>query len=244
MSDLAVHCKGCGKPIPVDDVNINTRLAKCRGCNAVFDIADHAQGRVPRPRDPVPMPKQMIVAEGPESLTVEWKWSGMPTIFFLCFAVFWNFGVAVFIFAALSPWVKKEEGAIGLHFWLFMIPFVLIGIGTGWMALAFLLNKTKVSVEEKVLTVTHRPVRWFGERRLEASKISQLFCSEYVAYKQNEVPQYRMCVNAHMHDGSHLQLIKGLNENGQAFYLEDLLERHLGITDRSMPGEYRRSQLS
>lgn len=245
MSDLAVHCKGCGKPIPADDVNLSTGLAKCRACNAVFEFSAQVKEQGRAPRKAVPMPKNLVVAESPGSLTVVRKWkAGSLGFFFLVFALFWNLIVSVFVFAQLfgdgATWEGTDRKVSPAFIWLFLTPFILVGFATGYGALALLFNRTRISIEESQVEVVHQPFRWFGNRRLDAREINQLFCTEYVAYKSNDQPQYRMCVNAVLQDGARLELIKGLEDSGQAFYLEDLIERHLRIPDRPVSGEHPR----
>src|SRR5262245_24811824 len=249
MAELAITCKGCGKTIPADDVNLASGLAKCRGCNAVFEFTDQVKTQGRAPRQPVPMPKNMAVAEGPGSLTVVRKWkAGSLGIFFLIFALIWNLIVSVFVFATLfgkgATWEGSNEKVSPAFMWLFLTPFILVGLATGYGALALLFNRTRISIEGDQVDVVHQPFRWFGNRRLDAREINQLFCTEYVAYKSNDTPQYRMCVNAVLQDGARLELIKGLEDTGQAFYLEDLIERHLRIPNRPVHGEYRGDHLS
>jgi len=246
---LAIKCKGCGQEIPADDVNIATGLAKCRGCNAVFEFSAQVEKQGRAEREPVPMPKNLVVAEGPGSLTVVRKWkAGSLGFFFLAFALFWNLIVSVFVVATLfgpgATWEGTDQKVSPSFMWLFLTPFILVGFGMGYAALALLFNRTRVSIEGDQVEVIHRPFRWFGNRRLDAREINQLFCTEYVAYKSNDQPQYRMCVNAILQDGAKLELIKGLEDAGQAFYLEDLIERHLRIPDRPVSGEHPRRQLS
>ena len=243
---LAIKCKGCGREIPAGDVNIDTRLAKCLQCNAVFEISTQVADQSRGPRASVPMPKNMEVAEGPGSLTVVRKWkAGSLGFFFVVFALIWNLIVSVFVAAMFfgdgATWEGSDRKVSPAFMWLFLTPFILIGLGTGYASLAFLFNRTRVSIEGDQVEVIHRPFRWFGNRRLDAREINQLFCTEYVAYKSNDQPQFRMCVNAILQDGARLELIKGLEDTGQAFYLEDLIERHLRIPDRPVSGEYRRA---
>jgi hypothetical protein len=60
----------------------------------------------------------------------------------------------------------------------------------------------------------------------------------------NDRPEYRMCVKAAMTDGARIELIKGLEDPGQAFYLGNLLERRLGIESRPVHGEFKGSQVN
>lgn len=231
---MPIRCVSCRKDIPAKDVNLDHALAKCRACHAVFDFRDQVKTATPRKeREPVPMPTSLVVVEGPRTLDIVRKWGRRPGYFFLFFSSFWNLVVASFV---VNP------GAPG-ELWLFMTPFILIGLGTAYMALAMLLNQTIIQVEDSELRVSHHPLPWPGAKRVDPTQIRQLYCSEYVAYTQNKQPQYRMKVHAVMRGGSRLDLISGIEDAGQALYLEQLLEEHLGIEDRRVKGEYQGGHL-
>lgn len=247
MSNLAIHCKGCGKPIPADDVDIKSGMGKCRLCNAVFAIGDQVVPQGKAVRGPIPMPRNIVVAEGPDSLDVVRKWKRGPiAAFFLIFALGWNSLVSVFVYAVASGMEFKSDSgevASSTFLWVFLTPFILVGIGTGYAALGLLLNRTKVRVVEDKLTVRHRPIPWPGRHSLDANQINQLYCTEYVGHQSNGVLQYRMCVNALLHDGARIELIKGIEDAGQALYLEELIERNLQIRSRPIQGEFKGSHL-
>lgn len=247
MSELAIKCRGCTLPIPADDVDIKSGLAKCRSCNAVFPFGDQVDRKAKPERPPVPMPRNIVVTKGPHALSIlrKWKWSAIGG-FFLVFALFWNSIVSVFVFLAASgAEFKGDDGtpASPTFLWVFLTPFIMVGLGTGYGALGLLLNRTYIHVDKKSLTVRHRPMPWPGRHTLDATRINQLYCSQYVGHQSNGVPQYRMCVMALMADGARIELIKGLEDVGQAFYLEELIERHLQIANRPIQEEYKRSHL-
>ncbi|HEX7901634.1 MAG TPA: hypothetical protein VF950_28000 [Planctomycetota bacterium] len=241
---MRIICVSCRKEIPAGDVNIDTSLAKCLACHAVFDFTDQVKGgsapAKKRDRGEIPMPKNLVVAEGMQSLDIVRKWARGPAFFFLFFSGFWNSIVMVFVVAAASGGFKDEsgDGFVGWFIWVFLTPFILIGLGTGYAAIALLLNKTTIKVEGTELKVSHGPMRWPGAKTLDAARIDQLYCAEYVAYTQNNRPQYRMKIHALMLDGSKVDLISGIDEINQALYLEQILEKHLGIEDRPVRDEY------
>ena len=248
---MRINCVSCKKEISAEDVNLDTTLAKCRGCHAVFDFTDQVRGgdsaapAKKRDRGEIPLPKNLVVAEGMQSLDIVRKWARGPAIFFLFFSGFWNSIVLVFVVAAAFGGFKDEGGdGMGCFIWLFLTPFILIGLGTGYAALALLLNKTTISVAGTELKVSHGPMRWPGAKTLDAAQVGQLYCSEYVSYKQNNQPVYRMKVHAMMLDGSRVDLISGIEEVNQALYLERILEKHLGIEDRPVRDEFKGDHLS
>lgn len=249
---MRIKCVGCAREIPAEDVHLDRVLAKCVGCHAVFDFSDQVgkSGAVPseekgkRDRGEIPMPRNLVVNEGMQSLDIVRKWARGPAFFLLFFSGFWNSIVSVFVVAAASGSMKDESGApAGCFIWVFLTPFILVGATTAYVALALLLNKTTIQVEGNELRIRNGPLRWPGSKTLDASRISQLYCTEYVAYQQNKQPVYRFKVHAMMLDGSRVDLIPGCEDAGQALYLEQLLERHLGIQDRPVKDEYRGSHL-
>src|SRR5688572_9753133 len=245
---MQISCKSCAKPIPADDINLDSGLAKCRGCHAVFEFAAQVKERSAPPRAPVPLPKNMSMAEGPSSLTIVRRWKFTPLLgFMMVFAGFWNLIVSVFVFAPLfgdgATWEGTDQKVSPAFMWLFLTPFILIGFGSGYATLALLLNRTRVSIEGMRLTVKHGPIPWFGNHVLDAAEISQLYCTQYVSHKSNNQEVHRMCVNALMSDGARIELVKGLEDAGQAFYLEQEIERHLAIEPRPVEGEFKGSHL-
>ena len=49
---MQIRCRACGKSIPADDVHLDSGLAKCRGCHAVFEFAAQVKERPATPRAP------------------------------------------------------------------------------------------------------------------------------------------------------------------------------------------------
>ena len=247
MSELRINCRSCGTLIPAGDVDLETVLAKCRGCHAVFDFSDQVKrpstpAKQKRDRGEIPMPSAFTVEDGGRELRIVRKWGRGIAWFFVIFAVFWNGIVSVFVIAALSGAEFKDSKTgepAGNFIWLFLTPFLLVGFGMGWAALALLLNRTFIEVRDGVLSVRHGPIPWPGKRRLETSEIDQLFCIEYVAYQQNNVPQWRLALHAKTKSGDDVKLVTGLEGAEQGVYLEHLLEKHLGIEDRPVEGEHR-----
>jgi hypothetical protein len=233
---MEIRCTTCQAAIPVDDVNLEASLAKCRTCNSVFDFSGQVERGEPpsakarRDRGEIPMPKTLVVEDRGAHLSIRRKWARGPGCFFLFFSVFWNTVVSIFLGVAFF--------SKGPAFpFLFLIPFVLIGLATLYAAVALLGNHTTIRVEGRRLTVTSGPIPWPGDRNVDAGALDQLFCVEYVAYIQNRVPQYRFAVEALLKDGTKLRLIKGMELADQALYLEGLLEKRLAITDRPVRGE-------
>lgn len=240
---MQIHCRGCRTMIPADDINLQAMLAKCSSCHSVFDFSNQVRmepppAKVKRDRGEVAMPASFRVQQEGGTLIVEHRWPKGPAWFLLFFSAFWNVIVSVFVVAAAAGGFEDSpDGPGGAFIWLFLTPFILIGLGTAYLAVAFLLNRTTIGVQDGVLIVVHSPIPWPGGRRLPVAEIEQLYCEEYVAYQQNRVPQWRVALQARIRAGDRIRLVAGMEGPEQGVYLEQLLERHLGIQDRPVTGE-------
>lgn len=232
---MQITCRSCDEPVPAEDVNLDRALAKCRKCHAVFDFSDQVElselrgGRRPDKTN-LPLPAGLTVEDFVNTLTLTVKWGRGVAAFFVIFALIWD-GVLVTAFSVVAT---QKDANIPLPMFFIFPP---VGLAFTYVALALLLDRTTIRVADGRLTVRQGPIPWPGNREVDTASLDQLFCMEYVAYLQNNVPQYRYAVHAIPKEGEKFRLIKGLKEPEQAIYLEGLLEKHLGIQDRPVRGE-------
>jgi hypothetical protein len=99
------------------------------------------------------------------------------------------------------------------------------------------LNRTVVEVSDLILTIRHGPLPWWGNRELPRSQIEQLFCERtWARTNQNQCgPQYQLY--ATMGEGKKLRLLGGFRYLGEARFLEQQIERRLGIKPQAVVGE-------
>jgi hypothetical protein len=227
---MDITCTRCGALLPADDVNLQSMAAKCGSCNAVFSIADQiapAEGWSPRARLDVPLPERFTVEHPAGGLQISWRWYSPAAIFLTIFAVFWNGFVCVWISLVLS------SGAG--FFALFASIHALAGIGVAYGALSMFLNATRVDASYGMLSVRHGPLPAFGNLDLPRDSLRQLYCLERVSSSRRGTVTYEL--KALKADGSSVAVLQGLQSTEQALFLEQELERFLGIKDVPMSGE-------
>jgi hypothetical protein len=242
-----VSCKRCQAAIGAEDVNVARMVAKCRACNAVFDFSDQlgSEGAPEaRPRGKVPLPERMMVVHGgetalagyrsaanaPGDVAISWRWfRPSQHVFMLFFAICWNAFLVFWYTTAVTsggPWLM----------YVFPLVHVAVGVSIGYGALTGLLNKTTVVVSGGELIVRHGPLPWRGNHRIPAAEIEQLYAVANEQRNKNGV-SHTYDVKAVMKGGRELGLITKLPESAQALYLEQELERALGISDARIAGE-------
>jgi hypothetical protein len=229
---VELTCKRCGAAIREVDVDAKLGLAKCSHCGTVFALAG-----LPRPQEndaavrqrlPVPMPKELQVSTSGGALQITRRWFSAQYVFLIFFAVVWN---GFMVFWHVMAWSSGSR---------FMSLFGLLHTGVGlfliYYTLAGLVNRTEVRVESGRLSVEHYPLPWPGGKQVQAAAIKQIYCTERVNNTKNGV-RYRYEVHAVMGDSAKEKLLDGLNDPEQALYIEQELERYLGIQDQAVRGE-------
>ena len=189
---VEIKCRSCKAPVQVENVNLDRMLAKCTACNSVFDIstqvpqaaAPYPAGGAPprRERGNLPMPKGMDVEWGGSMLQITSKWKSSLGFFFLFFGLIWNVITWSFVGAAIMGEVKNAPSFLPL----FLTPFVLVGFVTGYLAIAFLINRTVIKIDSDMLSVRHGPLKWPGNKDVPMGDVKQLYCEEYVGYTKNQ----------------------------------------------------------
>ena len=230
---MRLQCGGCAAAIEAKDIDLAKSLARCSFCNAVMDLGRRegaAGGRfaeVERPE--VRLPERFVAGKDAEGTFVRWRWFTPVSLFLLVFAIGWN-GFLVFFLAMAA------KGGAPPVFFLLPIIHVAVGVGIGYAALLGLFNSTTVRVARGVLRVRHGPLPTFTNRELKRSEVEQLFCARKDGTsRQGPTVSYQL--RAVLKSGKAITLLKGLTDLDQALYLEQRIERELGIKDAPEAGE-------
>jgi hypothetical protein len=217
-------------------MDLANMAGKCRACNALVNLRDYLPESVqpvrpvaPRQRLQVPRPPGFVVDDSGMALTITRRWFSCAFIFLAFFCVAWDSFLVFWYsmaFAMNAPWIFK----------VFPVIHLAVGIGLTYFTLAGFLNRTTITVDGEALSIHHGPLPWWGNCRLPVDQLEQVYCQQQTNRGRNGV-SYSYTVNAVMKEGSKRTLVSGLTEQDHALYIEQQLERYLGIQDRPVPGE-------
>jgi hypothetical protein len=232
---MKLHCPDCGQLIAAEDINLSTRLAKCRHCNAVFGFGDSLETenrRAPEIKPILPKSKRLKVEDFAGVLRIHWRWFSAGFIFLAFFCVAWDSFLIFWYSMALTmkhvPWLMV----------VFPVAHVAVGIGLTYAVLAGFLNSTTVEVGQNELSIRHFPLPWSGNRVLSAGEIKQIHCEQKIS-RNNNSTSMAYSLYATLQSGVKLQLASGFTDPGEPKMIERLIEERLGIKDVRVVGEYR-----
>lgn len=233
---MNVTCPSCGSQVQSDDMNLANMVGKCRSCHSLINLRDllpsppqPAPQAGPRERPRVPMPPGFVVDDSGPGLTITRRWFSFLFIFLAFFCIAWDSFLVFWYSMAFgmdAPWIMK----------VFPVAHLAVGIGLTYFTLAGFLNRTTIRVDGEELIIRHGPLPWLGNCRIPVDQLEQLYSQEE-RYRGRYGVTYSYKVNAVTKEGRKVILVASLTEQEQALFIEQQIERHLGIKDRHVPGE-------
>lgn len=216
---MIITCSHCGSlhDMPSSSVN-HTRDTTTSG-----QINNEPAARVERQE--VALPSQFNTQRKAGGMDITWPVGGLMQ------------GVVLLIIAGAFAYVALTQG---LSFLL------LASVGIVYFAAVRTLNQHRIRIDSARLRVTQGPLPWPGTRKLDVSDIEQLFSTEYETRveKGNDSErrfeiQKSYKLSANTRGNGQVTLLRGLSDPLQALWLEQEIERSLGIRDKPMPGEHK-----
>lgn len=163
-------------------------------------------------------------------LVITRRWFSCGIIPLIPFCIIWD-GFIAFFYSMIGLGVA--QGKIPWFILLFPSLHAAVGVYLTYTLLTGLFNRSEFRVNARTLAVKHYPFWWPGARTIDVSTIDQLYCD--IVYGNRGSRSYKLGVQ--LKDGSRIDLVKNLNQPNEARYLEQEIEKRLGIADRIVPGE-------
>jgi len=176
------------------------------------------------------MPRGFAMNRSAGDLVITRRWISCGVIPLLLFSLFWNGIVFTFYGVIITGLI---QGSVPWFVALFPSLHLAVGIYIGYTALAGLLNTTEFRLSNYTLSVRHYPLWWPGGRTIGTEGIDQLFCEERRGRKGSR----SYTVGVQLKSGERLTLVTNFEQPNQARFVEQEIERFLGIQDRLVPGE-------
>jgi len=150
-------------------------------------------------------------------------------LFLAVFCVWWNAFLVFWYSIAFThnaPWIMV----------VLPLAHVAVGVGLTYWTLAGLFNATTLRVERRRHGVRHAPIPWKGPGVIESADVEQLYVKPSKHQGKSGV-RWTYAVWIVRRDKRSTLLVGGMGEPDSALYLEQQIERALGLEDRRVPGE-------
>ena len=229
---MQLHCPYCAHDIPAADINLDRMVAKCASCSAVFSFDDQIDAAPQRPlRLEVPLPKGITVEREGYELAITRRWMSPKYFLLIFFCLIWDGFLCFWYSIALAggAWIMA----------VFALGHTAIGALITYSTIAGFVNSTLIRVGSGALAVRHGPLPWSGNKQLDSSGITQIYCKERIQRGRNSTTTTYE-VHAATNGGVQAKLVDGLDSDDQALYLEQEIERFLSIKDVPVAGELRK----
>ncbi|MEW6208245.1 MAG: hypothetical protein AB1631_07750 [Acidobacteriota bacterium] len=168
------------------------------------------------------LPDKLELYHRGSAMEIVRKWFGWQIVFMTAFAIFWD--------GFLFIWYSKVGDSAEPMSMYFPLLHVAVGIGLTYYVVAGWLNRTHILVSRGKIAVRHAPLPWVGNTELEVSNLKQLYAKEKRSRSDNGTSTTYE-VHAIAHNGRTIKLVRGLETREQALYIEQEIEKYLGIED-------------
>lgn len=228
MSELVeLKCTNCGSVLDPADISPQIAAARCRHCHSLFALPAATTQAIPRGQ--VGLPPRFTMAEEAGELVIRRRWFDHSAWILLFFAVFWNGFLIVWHTIALTQGQWFMSAFALLH--------TAIGIGILYFLAATFFNTTTIRAGRDELEIHHGPIPWRGNQRLDATRLTQIFCREKIRHGKNG-PSTTYEVEAIFNGNHRRTILKSLRQADQAIFIEQQIEKHLRIPDQRVEGDF------
>lgn len=218
-----IHCPSCEQEILAADINLEKSVAKCSGCNAIFCIKDDLKDI--KPGTAIAGSQEILRPEGIDlfhyrdtlDVVVQQHIQGVdlggiilfPAMAFLLLILYFGKGIPI-LFPAIS--------IFGSLFFLYRV-------------LNYRKNKTYIEVSPDYLSIRSRPRHFSKDKVFATKQIDQL----YLKVGGDGVGHCIVFMIVNSPGGQKHEKLIQLNTLSKGKYLEQQIEKYLGIEQRDVP---------
>jgi len=223
-----ICCPSCNTAVPADNMNINDKIAKCNSCNVVFPFKqeiNNLQQPIAKSKTEVVRPAgiELFNFKGETEISVKQPITPLDVL-----GIFGLPIIAIFLVVAVF---------LESIFFLFLAAPIVIGT-IYWFAqlISGKKNRVFIDINDEFLSVKWRPKKLQKDKYYEVNDIEQVYIAEY--YPGTNYYVVMMIVNG-VEGQEHVKLIPHYYTNNRAHvqFLEQEIERALGIEDKPVVGE-------
>ncbi len=221
-----VDCPECGEKLhlpakmPAEGADAVISCQHCSWRDSISNLIRHSQGNYLAPKEH--KPKGCKIMESTEGETHTWLIppKRRPN-FLMFFSAFWLFVTGIITVTFLVGGMREASSGESVATWagiLFLFPFWVIGLVTGYIGLRLAFTELILRVDgEEVLLMR----KFFKRVRMQKIPLKNIDgVSMKMAYKQNDTPVYHLVLSNH--DGKDIKIGSDLKHDEKRWMLGQL----------------------
>jgi len=215
-----ISCPSCQNEILAADLNINDKIAKCSKCNVVFSF-QHTVNNLftnqPKVKQEIVRPEGIDLFHFREELEITIQ-QPFPSALVIFTGLMSTMAVLFTILTITKP---------ALFLLITTIFFWIISMRLIYNSVVQSKGKVHISINERLLNMEYRPRKKNKNQSYDRNDIDQLYIRKGTHYG------IYMILNG-IEGQKHVPLIPFLSSLSKARYLEQEMEKYLGIIDREV----------
>ncbi|MCE8426296.1 MAG: hypothetical protein J5U17_11035 [Candidatus Methanoperedens sp.] len=226
---MEIYCKICKSKIPASNIDSNRLIAKCDRCNSVIEFKDEVSKTLKIPKiGEIKLPKKITIDTDKFGLNITIRWFRYLYLFLAFFVVFLD----VFI---IRDVMRNREYFMSGNYNTALS--VLIGIFLTYLLLIGLINKTYIMVNPQSLIIKQGPIPGWGNKNLNTGELKQFYSKKEESHYEDGTTSYSYELHAITRSGKDIKLLSSLENTEQLLFIEQEIEKFLGIKDENVEGE-------
>lgn len=216
---IKIHCPSCKEEVNTADIELRDKLAKCNSCNGIFSFKANRDIAINNRKDKILQPEGIEIFHFQNELDISFQHTtGMEHI--AMSAVVGLLGLELLAFGILG------DALIALYL---SIPVFIAAIFFIIKFIAARKNKIYITIDDQYLSVLHRPYKFSfpKDQYFKISDVDQIYIKKNFIYAIINTPNGQ----------KHVKLTPMIKNKSKVHYIEQEIERHLGIVDRVVPEE-------
>ena len=218
-----LSCPACTEALNAEHIDLPNNVAKCGSCHVVFSIAEEVEGLKVKQetKQEIFRPEgiDLFYYKGEMEITLPQNIHGLE-----------GFLLGMFIMLAPLATLLYFKKGISVYFPIFFAIGTLFFL---YRLFTYSKAKTYIDINDRSLTIKHRPNNLKKDKAFPAEDIDQIYLKQ--AADGSGYFTLHMIVNGPK--GQQHQKLITVNTLSKAKYLEQEIEKYLGIEDRKVPEE-------
>ena len=220
-----IHCPSCANEVGMENVTLENSLAKCSECQVIFSIEEEVASL----KNKSEMKQEIFRPEGIDlfyykddlEITLEGQVNPWDILGLILFLGGTGLGIPFYLFEGM-PILFLLVAIFGTFFFIFRL-------------INYKKNKTYIDINDQSLSVKHRPNNLKKDRTFLAEDIDQVYLKYSTTQGTMKGTFYiDIYVIINGSNGQQHQKLLSVNTLTKAKYLEQEIEKYLGIEDRKV----------